>query len=473
MTFSLQPSAFNLSRPDMGLWNLIFNLGVNTSEFDRGLNSLPLKAAKAAAEMRNAMLGPLAGITSAAGFIAAIKGAIDYASHVKDLADQLNISTTAIQELNYAGKQTGTSLETFIQVLKKLAIARQEALKNPGGEHGAAFAEFGIGPGDLQSLRLEQLLAKIGQRFKAGGDTQDMLADSIKLIGKTAMEVFPALKEGIDDLSKRAHELGIIVGEENIRALEDYGDRWSEAGQKGKRAMMEIGSVIGNVHGQLAGAVDKIIAFSTYTTDLNSKSRSAGARERFDARVAEIEAAQNAARGVTRAGPANAPAGWKPRSLASIFAEDQPGDNATAKTNEQFSLKKILQLHEQIEQAKFRGLSTDEKRAKIEEKIAELGLRIKANPLLQFLGVSGPVDAMKLQLDRENALADLAGLKTPSVPSVREPRAASPDSLTSIGNFLGTDPSERVRSELVHLGEKLELIRESIDRGNTNTIRIQ
>jgi len=232
-----------------------------------------------------------------AGVSGAITGlvlnAAEASGELVDLSTKTSITTTRLQELAYVGDQVGTSQESIVSSLTKLtrsmgeaqeqstefrkkqdeqrtavseaAQAYQEATKKHGqgseeaqkaleklNDENARFAE--LTTGDVAKA-FETLGVSVTGPTGALRDNEAVFADaltalgkisneaerdalSMSIFGKSAQELNPLIKAGADEmanLSKEAHEVGAVIAEEDVSALEGFGDSLAsiQAGLKG------------------------------------------------------------------------------------------------------------------------------------------------------------------------------------------------------------------------------------------------
>jgi methyl-accepting chemotaxis protein len=205
----------------------------------------------------------VAGLAAAvAGVGAAITGLVlntsQAAGELQDLSAKTGISTTRLQELDYVGKQVGTSTETMTGAMSRLVRSMGDArdqqqkfdqqlaagkmedeIKVPI-EMAAAFNRLGVSfVGTKGELRDAE--AVFGEAINALGKIpneteRDALA--MQIFGKSAQELNPLIKAGAGEiarLSQEAHDMGAVISEEGVNALAEFDDKMEslKAGLKG------------------------------------------------------------------------------------------------------------------------------------------------------------------------------------------------------------------------------------------------
>jgi len=164
---------------------------------------------------------------------------IEYGSKIHDLSARFGISTDALQEFDYAAKQTGTSLDSFVVAMRRLTVSQVGAVKD-NDELRAQFEALGVSMSDLASKNPEQLFRQIAERIHAGGLSSEQFAAVIKIMGRSADEILPAMLQGFSDLATEAHNVGAVLQSDVIDKLDEAGDAMVRAGEKMKPVWANI-----------------------------------------------------------------------------------------------------------------------------------------------------------------------------------------------------------------------------------------
>lgn len=176
------------------LRSIIAKVGMDATGFESGAKRVEGVAKHMGEEVAAEFKGMLAGAFGAAAIEEGIRSVVEYAVHIKEMADQTGISTEEVQRLGYAAKATGLQFEDFQTALSKMGGARKEAAEK-NDELLKSFERFGVSLADLQNpaLRNIDLMHKIseamrGMTLSAGdrdalreffGRSGDKLAESI------------------------------------------------------------------------------------------------------------------------------------------------------------------------------------------------------------------------------------------------------------------------------------------------------
>lgn len=160
------------------------SLGLDAREFDARLAAIEAKVAGSSQRMGKSF-GGIGQILSVATAGAAIKSVIEYGAKIEDLHQRFGVSTDAIQHFGNAAEKNGSSLEAMTMGFNKLEISRSKAMQ---GDQALAdaFLHLGVTMDDLKKLAPEDLMMKLGA-------SSLYAADTVKLLGKNALELRPTL----------------------------------------------------------------------------------------------------------------------------------------------------------------------------------------------------------------------------------------------------------------------------------------
>lgn len=179
--------------------------------------------AKAAIVGMATAMGPIS-------FAGMMKGAVDAMDQVDEMSQKLSISSRAFQELTYVAKLNSTQNEALAGGIKKLQNNMQDAITG-GKEQAAVFKAMGISvagtDGQLRSSLT--VIADVADVFEGLHDEVTKTALASKLFGsKLGPELVPLLnqgRKGIEGLREEANQLGIIMGEDALKAAADFNDQ--------------------------------------------------------------------------------------------------------------------------------------------------------------------------------------------------------------------------------------------------------
>jgi hypothetical protein len=170
----------------------------------------------------------IAGAGVAAG--TALFGVANKTSDAMDRIDKgsqaLGMSAEAFQEWDFILSQTGGDIDSLGSGMKTLTNMTDD-LKKGTKTATDAFGRLGIKYEDLEGLTQEEIFEKTIKALQEVEDVTERAAISNDLLGKQAQSLAPVLNAGsgeVDRLKEKAQELGIVMGEDTVKAGVDFKD---------------------------------------------------------------------------------------------------------------------------------------------------------------------------------------------------------------------------------------------------------
>ena len=211
----------------MDLFNLMATIGLDSTPFDEGLNSVKDKASS----LGNIVSGGFktAGVAIAAVGTAAlaaggaiVKGAGDVASYgdnIDKMSQKMGISAQAYQEWDAVLQHSGTSIDSMsrgMQTLQKNAV-----------DSADKFEKLGISQEQLASMSTEDLFSATITGLQNMGEGAERTALASELLGGSAKELGALLNTSAKDtqaMRDRVHELGGVMSDDAVKAAAAYQD---------------------------------------------------------------------------------------------------------------------------------------------------------------------------------------------------------------------------------------------------------
>jgi hypothetical protein len=215
-------------------------------------------AAMGSAMNRIGSIASAVGISIVGAFAGAAKVFADTGSTLADMAARTGMSVEALGEMGYAASQSGASLaavEKGSQGLAKLLFA---------AGHGAdaaneTLAELGVTLADLQGKSPDEQFAIMAKAVGAVTDPTKRSALAMKAFGKARVELLPMLGT-LDEMRKRARELGLVMSAEDAVAADRLGDAVDDLKGQFHRVFEVVGAAVA---GPLAKFLETTVALRT------------------------------------------------------------------------------------------------------------------------------------------------------------------------------------------------------------------
>ena len=188
----------------------------------------------------------LAAIGTAAlgGLFAASKVFADMSGSLTDMAARTGLGVEAIQELGYAAKMVGVSIEDLELGIKRM---QRKLFEGADGSKSAneALALLGLTIEQLAGMNPEQQFTAIGDALSKIGDPAMRAGIAIEIFGKSGTKMlgmFARGAAGMEEFRKKARELGIVLSAEDVAAGDKFGDTLDTLWQSIKVGIARLGA---------------------------------------------------------------------------------------------------------------------------------------------------------------------------------------------------------------------------------------
>ena len=182
------------------------------------------------------------GLAITGSLTAAVMHFANVGSELNDMSARTGIGTTALAELGYAAKMTGTSMESVERAIGKM----QKNIAGVGEESAtvtAALSAIGLSSSRLAGLAPEDQFQLISESIAAIEDPAQRSAAAMGVFGKSGRELLPMM-QNIKALRAEARELGIAPSPESIAAADAIGDAIDRVRAVVSSTVFEIGAAL-------------------------------------------------------------------------------------------------------------------------------------------------------------------------------------------------------------------------------------
>lgn len=217
----------------MDLFTLSAKLKMDSSDFDRGMKAAEESGGGLAGKLEKsfdtakkafkAVVSVAAVKTAVSAFVGLTNSAAAAGDTIDKQSQALGMSRKAYQEWDYILSQSGASIDSMGTSMKTL----NAAIMDGGKDSKAALAQLGLSFRDLQMMNQEQQFEAVVQAFQKMPEGATKSALAVKLFGRNGQELLPLLNssaESIEELRKKAHELGLVMSDEDVNAAVAYTD---------------------------------------------------------------------------------------------------------------------------------------------------------------------------------------------------------------------------------------------------------
>jgi methyl-accepting chemotaxis protein len=186
--------------------------------------------------------------------------------HFKNLGDSLNdmsektgMSVESLSALKYAAEMSGAQIESLSSALPKLAKNIEKAATGSDGAR-EKFEKLGITVVDSSGKMrdINEILLDVSERFAKMEDGAEKTALAVAIFGNSGADLIPMLnngREGIEQLTARAKELGIVMTDSTALSAAKLDDALVEL----NKSIEGVGNMIGAALAPLLTDVAKLI----------------------------------------------------------------------------------------------------------------------------------------------------------------------------------------------------------------------
>lgn len=238
----------------MELFRLVGSIFVDDKEAIDALNKTDKKAKSTSDGFKNAAAtaGKIGTAVVTAGAVAA--GALtkmatntaEAGDRVDKLSQKIGMSRQGFQEWDYVMSQNGMSIETMQVGMKKLNTTFVDA-QNGGSRATEAFGKLGLSMEDLEGMSREDIFDASVKALQGVTDESERAAIANDLFGKAGVEMAPLLAqsaESVEELKNRAHDLGMVLGDETVDGAVLLGDTIDDLKGAAGGLMNSLGSAL-------------------------------------------------------------------------------------------------------------------------------------------------------------------------------------------------------------------------------------
>lgn len=224
---------------------------------------------KAGFSMMTAAAAAFAASAAVNTVMQAIKSGLDYASALGEVAQQVGVTTDALQFYRFAAGQSGLATEEMDNALAQLTRRAGEAANGTKAQ-AEAFEKLGISVKDANGNMIPtgDLIPKIAEGLKGLESPAERAAVLVDLFGKSGQKLEPMLTggaKGVNDLADSYRKMGTALTPEQIKNADEAADA---IGKLQQRLRERIAGIVGDNSAA-------IIEFANNLNDLADKAERA------------------------------------------------------------------------------------------------------------------------------------------------------------------------------------------------------
>lgn len=263
----------------MNLFNLFATLTLDNSEYEKKINESGKSAASVSSKMGTAFKtagrvigGVVTGVAAVTTAIAALAvKTVDYMGDIDDNAQRVGMSTEAYQKWAYAMQLAGGDASTLQIVMRELTTFTNE-LSAGQGDALLTLQKLGIGYEDFMALPVDQQLQAIIEGLQSMESQTDKTTIAQEIFGNRAyQQLMPILNQEkgyVDDLFESMEDLGLVIGDDVVKAGAALGDKLDQL----KLTFKTVGaSIMSDLFPQLELVIEGLTGMATGAEDAGDK----------------------------------------------------------------------------------------------------------------------------------------------------------------------------------------------------------
>lgn len=263
----------------MNLFNLFATLTLDNSDYEKKINESGKSASSMSSKMGTAFKTAGRVISATVTAIAAVTTAIstlavktvDYMGDIDDNAQRVGMSTEAYQKWAYAMQLAGGDASMLQIVMRELTTFTNE-LSAGQGDALLTLQKLGIGYEDFMALPVDQQLQAIIEGLQGMESQTDKTTIAQEIFGNRAyQQLMPILNQEkgyVDDLFASMEDLGLVIGDDVVKAGAALGDKLDQL----KLTFKTVGaSIMSDLFPQIELVVEGLTGMATGAEDAGDK----------------------------------------------------------------------------------------------------------------------------------------------------------------------------------------------------------
>lgn len=215
----------------MNVFELFAKIGLDTSEYDKGLENAESSASNFGTALKNGV-GVAAGVTTAAiaatatatvagtkAFVDGVSSVAEYGDRIDKMSQKLNMSAESFQEWDFILQHAGTSIDSMQASIKTLSSAAET-----GNE---AFEKLGLTEEQIAAMSGEELFEATITALQNVEDETERTYLAGQLLGRGATELGALLNmsaSDVEEMKTQVHELGGVLSDDAVKDAAQFQD---------------------------------------------------------------------------------------------------------------------------------------------------------------------------------------------------------------------------------------------------------
>lgn len=187
-----------------------------------------------------------AGAAIVGPILAAAKAFSDYVDSLGDASIQTGFTVETLSQLNFAAEQSGANFGALKGAIRNMGKLTLQVAS--GSKQATKYLEaLGISAANFANYAPEVRFAMVAEQLSKIDDESLRTAVAMKIFGKAAADLMPLIAggaKGLEEMQKKAHQLGLSISTEDAKAFGAFGDEMSAMGKQVQRAWWGLGAAM-------------------------------------------------------------------------------------------------------------------------------------------------------------------------------------------------------------------------------------
>lgn len=211
---------------------VLINIAADTQELRKGMDKATKSVKKTTDFIKKAFI-PVLAIFAGGSLIGKINETSAAIDKLGKTSSRLGIGVEALQELRFAADLSGVSINTLDMALQRSTRRIAEAAQGTG-EAVKALEELGLSAQTMASLTPDEQMYELADALSEVTNQGDKVRLSMKLFdseGVALLNMLDGGSKGLRGMAREANKLGIVMSQDNVRAVEASNDAWGTLGK--------------------------------------------------------------------------------------------------------------------------------------------------------------------------------------------------------------------------------------------------
>jgi tetratricopeptide (TPR) repeat protein len=165
-----------------------------------------------------------------------VRGVVEAAGAIDDMAGKLGISTDAAQRFSFAAQQSGASMGD----VESAIVTLNKSLAGGGNSTVGALSALGLAFEDIRQMAPEEAFVAIAEGLRQIPDPMLQTQLAMELFGRSGAQLLPAIKDGFVEIGKAAP----VAADWAIKAIDDWSKQWDDLVANTKTKSIEMVAAI-------------------------------------------------------------------------------------------------------------------------------------------------------------------------------------------------------------------------------------